>query len=364
MKKIRKFTYPLAVLFGFVVWLRNMLFDSGILKSKEFDIPVIGVGNITVGGTGKTPHVEYIASLLKKQFKIATLSRGYKRKTKGFLLASPESSIADVGDEAKQLSYKFPDIKVTLCEKRAVGIDKLCKDDRKLEVIVLDDAFQHRHVKSGLSILLIDYFRPIKDDYYLPYGNLRESKHEMKRADIIIVTKTPREVKPIELRIISMNNKPFPYQNLYFTTFEYGQPAPVFKSSGKWEKMEGKPNVLVVTGIENPAPFIHYVEKNYNIAQHLSFPDHHNFSAKDIQLINESFDHIAGEHKLVLTTEKDAMRLQEIDALNHFLRTKLFYIPIEVEFLNNQKEVFDKQIIDYVKKNNRNSNLHQKQDRF
>lgn len=360
MKKVRKFTYPLAVLFGFGSWIRNFLFDTGILKSKEFDIPIIAVGNITVGGTGKTPHVEYITALLKREFKVATLSRGYKRKTKGFFVAKPQSTIAEVGDEAKQLSFKFPDVKVALCEKRVVGVERLCSEDKKLESIVLDDAFQHRYVKAGLSILLIDYFRPIKDDYFLPYGNLRESKHEMKRADIIIVTKTPPEVKPIELRIISMNNKPFPYQNLYFTTFNYGKPQPVFKSLGQLERLTETNSVMVITGIENPTPFIQYIEKNFKLHSHLAFPDHHNFKEKDIEQINQAYSSIAGEHKIVLTTEKDAMRLQELESLNHDLRTKLFYIPIEVEFMNHQKETFDKQIIDYVKKNSRNSNLHQR----
>lgn len=360
MNKVRKFTYPLAVLFGFGSWVRNFLFDTGILKSKEFDIPIIAVGNITVGGTGKTPHVEYITALLKKEFKVATLSRGYKRKTKGFFVAQAQSTIAEVGDEAKQLSFKFPDVKVALCEKRVVGVERLCKEDKKLETIVLDDAFQHRYVKAGLSILLIDYFRPIKDDYFLPYGNLRESKHEMKRADIIIVTKTPHEVKPIELRIISMNNKPFPYQNLYFTTFHYGMPQPVFKSLGQMELLDKKNSVLVITGIENPTPFIQYIGKNFKFHHHLAFPDHHNFKEKDIEQINQAYTSIPGENKMVLTTEKDAMRLQELETLSHDLRTKLFYIPIEVEFMNNQKETFDKQIIDYVKKNSRNSNLHQR----
>ena len=208
--------YPLSLIYGIVVWIRNVMFDINILKSKEFTIPVISVGNITVGGTGKTPHVEYLIRLLKDEFKIATLSRGYKRKSFGFVLANESSTVIEIGDEPRQIKQKFPEIAVAVDSNRVKGINKLLQSEKNLNAIILDDAFQHRYVSPGLSILLVDYNNPLKDDYLLPFGRLREQAGERQRADIIIVTKCPSKIKPIDQRLLEKDLKMFAYQKLFF----------------------------------------------------------------------------------------------------------------------------------------------------
>ena len=214
-KNLAIITFPLSMLYGMAVGIRNRLFDCRILKPVEFDVPVISVGNITVGGTGKTPHTEYLISLLRKDFRIAVLSRGYKRKSREFILATKKSMVYDIGDEPKQIKHKFPDIKVAVDRKRVNGISQLLKKDNNIDAILLDDAYQHRYVKPGLSILLIDYTQPIFRDFLLPFGNLRERKHETRRADIIIITKTPKKIKPIEKKIFIKDLNVLPYQFLY-----------------------------------------------------------------------------------------------------------------------------------------------------
>lgn len=351
---------PITLIYGSIVSLRNRLFDSKILPSQEFDIPIISVGNITVGGTGKTPHIEYLVSLLKDQFNIATLSRGYKRKTKKFLVATPESTVNDIGDEPKQIKQKFPDITVAVDRKRVNGINSLLSDEIEptFDAILLDDAYQHRYVKPGLSILLIDYNRPIHKDHLLPYGRLREQCWGKRRAHIIIITKTPKNLKPIERRIREKELNAYPYQSLYFTTFKYGKITPLFKSDTEQEVTLEDNSTLLVTGIANPKPLKEHIMEHSNEVQELQFEDHHDFTSKDLQKIADAFSKIGSQNKIIITTEKDAMRLQEhpnIDIIKHL---PIYYIPIEIDFLFEGEEQFNSQIVDYVKKNKRNSFLH------
>ena len=365
MKFLKILLYPITIIYGIVVYLRNSFYDYNIFSSQEFDTPIISVGNITVGGTGKTPHIEYLVSILKGDFKVATLSRGYKRKTKDFQLASENSTVSEIGDEPKQIKHKFPEISVAVDRDRVSGINKLNEyhGEDEIGVILLDDAFQHRAVRPGLSILLIDYNRPLSEDHLLPYGRLRERPHQMRRANIIIITKSPAEIKPIERRIIEKELKIFPYQSLYFTTIKYGKFSPAVKGVKDFQPIEvnkKSQSILLVTGIANANPLIDHLEKYSDDIEHINFPDHHNFTDNDIEKIREKYNNLKREDKLIVTTEKDAVRIQDLSISKELASLPFYYIPIEVDFLYNDDEFFNKQITSYVRKNNRNNNLYSK----
>jgi tetraacyldisaccharide 4'-kinase len=347
--------YPASLIYGAIVALRNKLFDLDILKSREFDIPVISVGNITVGGTGKTPHVEYLIKLLKKDFKVASLSRGYKRKSKGFHYVKTDSPVEEVGDEPLQIKLKNPDIPIAVEGNRVKGINKLKSDHNDLNVILLDDAFQHRYVKPGISILLIDYHLPIWEDSLMPYGRIRERWHQMKRANIIIFTKCPDKIKPINRRLMIKNLNPFPYQKVFFTTFSYGPIKPVFpgvKTSLSLETLkEEKANILIITGIANPRQLKKYIRGFSPRLAELKYPDHHTFSRKDLNEITSTFNKMKGNRKIMITTEKDGVRLKKFTSLPDEIKHHLYYIPVTVKFLENGKEEFDKHVIRYARSN-------------
>ncbi|UCG29044.1 MAG: tetraacyldisaccharide 4'-kinase [Bacteroidales bacterium] len=364
MKILRFFLVPFTPVYGFIVGIRNKLFDYQILKSHEFNLPVISLGNITAGGTGKTPHVEYLASLLDGEFRVATLSRGYKRKTKGFIIANLQSSTKDIGDEPKQIKQKFPGIIVAVDSNRVNGVMKLTESFTDLNVIILDDAFQHRYINPGLSILLMDYNRPLSNDHLLPFGNLRESLYEKRRAHIIIVTKCPDKLKPIDRRLVVKDLNLFPYQNLYFTTVIYGEFHPVFKNQNtKLAKTICKTeryHILLVTGIANSRPLKKHLRGVTPKITELKFPDHHDFSLNDIEYIKSVFNEIENNNKIIITTEKDAMRFQDIPDLDEAIKQNLYYIPIGIEFLDDEGDSFNNQIIDYVRTNKRDSILYKK----
>jgi len=352
---------PLSLLYGFIIYIRNRLFDYKILKSTEFNFPIITVGNITVGGTGKTPHIEFLIQLLKDEFKVATLSRGYKRKTKGFLLATEQSTANEVGDEPKQIKNKFPEVDVAVDANRVEGIKKLLLKKPELDVILLDDAYQHRKVQAGLNILLIDYNRPIDKDFMLPFGNLREQKFEKRRANIILITKSPKDIKPIERRIIFNKLKVFPFQHVYFTTFDYGDLVPLFTDEKSlinivdYNSLE----VLLVTGIANPLPLEEYIKENISKKiEKLEYSDHYDFKESDFLYITDKFNKMVSKNKIIITTEKDAMRLQKFSNIANHFKDSFFYIPIQVKFLNNRTDNFNQQIIEYVRKNKKHSFLY------
>ena len=351
------------MIYGFIAGFRNLLFNWHILAQTQFKIPVITIGNITVGGTGKTPHVEYLIKLLNKNFNIAVLSRGYKRKTSEFILASASSGVSEIGDEPKQIKLKFPNIKVAVSGDRVQGIRKLLSVYPDLDAIILDDGYQHRYVKPGLSILLIDYNRPLSTDHLLPFGNLRECQSETRRAHIVIVTKTPENIKPIERRIFIKDLHLFPYQFLYFTSFTYPPPVAVFKkvSHQKIDYEFIKKNhiaVILVTGIANPGPLLIFLKKYAAGTDHIQFPDHHDFSLKDMERIMRHFLLLHAKHKIIVTTEKDAVKLREIEGIDNKLKQYFYYIPVEVKFIDNDVKRFNRDILDYVGKNKEVNRLH------
>jgi tetraacyldisaccharide 4'-kinase len=356
------FLYPFSLLYGLVTGFRNFLYNMEILKSDEFSIPVICVGNITVGGTGKTPHTEYLASLLGKDFKVAILSRGYKRKSRGFRFAEPGSTAADVGDEPLQMYRKFPEITVAVDGNRVRGVKKILEERPETNVIILDDGFQHRRITPGYSILLSDFERLMIRDHLLPYGNLRESLSNMNRADIILITKSPENISPIQRRILVKEVNKRPYQNLYFTSLTYKEPVNVFDGFHPETDIlsqEGSENrgIVLVTGIANPRQLSEYLVKKCSEIIHLPFGDHHSFTLKDIYKITEAWSSLKSPVKYVITTEKDAVRLREFTNIAEKIRSLTFYIPVGIDFLNDDRNEFDNMIIDYVRKNKRNNRV-------
>ena len=348
-----------------MVSIRNEMFDLKILPSREFDLPVISIGNITVGGTGKTPHTEYIISLLKSRLKVAALSRGYKRKTKGFYIVEPDSTVKQVGDEPLQIKQKFNDIIVAVDAKRVRGIEKLLALPDKPEVIILDDAFQHRYVTPGMNILLTDYERLITKDSLMPYGRLRESASNKERANIILVTKCPSEIKPIDERIITKELFVRPYQNLYFTRLEYGPAQPVFPEAiekGVNDSIDGNA-VLLLTGIANPLPLKEYLmHKSHNI-QEIKFPDHHNYTLKELDDIISRFNTLPEKNRIIITTEKDMVRIRDVENIPDAIRRNLYYIPLKISFLNDAGKDFDGKILNYVRENKSNFDLHSRKNK-
>lgn len=326
---------PLSWVYGGITGLRNWMFDHDILPSEEFDVPVVSVGNITVGGTGKTPHVEYILGMLSGQYRIAVLSRGYKRKTKGFILANLHSTPESIGDEPLQIYNKYGNrVKVAVCENRRKGIKELLRQFPNLDLILLDDAFQHRYVKPKISILLMDFARPIYEDNLLPLGRLRESSHQIGRADMVIVTKCPEELPPLEYRLVMKKLDLMPYQNLYFSRFRYGQLTPVFSDDDPYNVSLGSLNerdgVFLVTGIANPRGFVRHFKSYPFKVKVAHFSDHHDFSREDIQLIKDKFRTLTGERKIIITTEKDAVRLMYNPYFPSDLKKLIYYLPITV----------------------------------
>ncbi|MCX6322025.1 MAG: tetraacyldisaccharide 4'-kinase [Bacteroidia bacterium] len=356
------FLYPVSLIYGLITGIRNFLYNTGILPSVEFHFPVICVGNITVGGTGKTPHTEYLAELLRENFKVATLSRGYKRKTRDFRIASSSSFVSDIGDEPMQIFRKFPDILVTVDIKRVHGVNKILEGNPETEVIILDDGFQHRRITPGFSILLSDFERLIVRDHMMPYGNLRESIGNKRRANIILITKSPENISPIQRRLILKEVDISPYQNLYFTSLIYKAPLPVFDNKDLEEtqldfsKCEGC-GIVLITGIANPLPLKEYLQKTAGEIIHFSFPDHYNFNEKDIISISSAYMDLKSPVKYLITTEKDAVRLREFTNIAEPIRSAFFYIPIGIHFLNNDKDEFDNLIVDYVRKNKPNDRV-------
>jgi len=356
------FLYPLSLLYGLITSIRNFLYNTGILSSVEFSLPVICVGNITIGGTGKTPHTEYLVRLLQKDFKVATLSRGYRRKTRDFRIAATTSSVSEIGDEPMQIFQKFPDVMVTVDRNRVHGVNAILEKNPGTEVIILDDAFQHRRITPGFSILLSDFERLIVRDHMLPYGNLRESIANMRRADIILITKCPENITPIQRRLIVKEVDKAPYQNLYFTILTYSAPKPVFADDDAKEttfeiSQFTDCGIVLITGIANPLSLKEYLHKFTGEVIHLSFPDHYNFKENDINKIYSAFNDLKYPKKYLITTEKDAVRLREFTNFAEPIRSAFFYIPVGIHFLNDDKNEFDNLIVDYVRKNKRNNRV-------
>ena len=336
--------------YSWVMAARNRAFDAGVLKSRKFDVPTICVGNITVGGTGKTPHIEYIARLLKTSYAIAVLSRGYGRKSKGYIKAGWETTMEQIGDEPFQIKEKFTDIDVAVCEKRTEGIDRLVTENKALQAVLLDDAFQHRHVKAGLNILLIDSNRPVWRDNVMPFGRLRESIGGISRADIVIFTKckgvTAEQKSAYRSYIKEIKDIP-----VYFTTIRYGKPYPLFNSANT--AMPQESHVLLVTGIANPQPLKAEIEERGAKVELMQYADHHNFSTADFDDIVKQFRN--GGYTMIVTTEKDATRMKPHEETLRSIRDSIYVMPIEVEFLDGEEKLFNDNIYNYVTENSRDS---------
>lgn len=341
MNLLRKILFPFAVLYGIITSIRNFLFDKGVLKSTSFDIPIIAVGNLSVGGTGKTPQIEYLIRLLSNKYQVATLSRGYKRQSEGFVLADETSNAVILGDEPFQFFQKFKNIQVAVDVNRTNGIQQLLSQPQKPEIILLDDAFQHRKVKAGFYILLTSYGDLYADDWMLPTGNLRESRGGAKRANIIIVTKCPASLEESEQENIRRKLKLEASQQLYFTYIDYDDC--VYSQTEKIAIEEIKnEQKLILAGIAKPAPFFKFLKSNDD--ECLTFPDHHHFTEADITTIANK----AKEYKII-TTEKDYVRLKDTN-----IAPQLYYLPIKSSFINYQNN-FDTTILNYVGKSSRNS---------
>jgi tetraacyldisaccharide 4'-kinase len=359
--KIHRWLYPASWLYGFGVWVRNRLFDHGILHERSFELPVICVGNITVGGTGKTPHTEYLIRLLQKEYKVAVLSRGYKRQSKGFVLAGEHTTVEELGDEPYQMKQKFPDIHVAVDADRCHGIEQLSNHHVAFgtEVILLDDAFQHRYVKAGLNILLVDYNRLITDDALLPAGRLREPKSEKQRAHIVIITKCPKDLSPLDLRMLGRQMELYPYQRLYFTTLVYGKLRPLGGGERTYslKQIQREVHILLVTGIANPTQLQEDLAAYNSHITPMAFGDHHAFTASDLRAICERFRALPEGRRMIITTEKDAARLARHPDLPDDVREFTLVLPVEISFLQDQQESFNLNITEYVRKNPRNSAL-------
>ena len=323
MKFYRKLFFPFVPVYYSFTWLRNKLYDLGIKKSVSFDFPVVCVGNLSIGGTGKTPMIEYLIKLLKNDYSVATLSRGYKRKTKGFQLADLNATSESIGDEPFQFFSKFKDdIQVAVDSDRVNGIIRLISLKKSPEIILLDDAFQHRRVKAGLNILLTTYDALFVDDFVLPAGNLREPRRGYKRANIVVVTKCPKRLNETDKIRIIKRIKPSGFQNVFFSSIEYSD---TIKSIGNEKKLESLNRFTLVTGIANAKPLVDFLKEKQLKFEHLNFQDHHDFSDSDIEELNK--------RELIITTEKDFMRLQKYTSL----KEKLFYLPIAVNISESDK---------------------------
>lgn len=331
MKVLRYILLPFSVLYGGIVWLRNKAFDLEILNSKSYDFPVICVGNLSVGGTGKSPMVEYLIQLFHSKYRVATLSRGYKRESKGFYLLKGSETATQVGDEPLQFKTKFNGINVAVDEDRQHGIAELQKLKPSPEIIVLDDAFQHRKVNPGFSIVLTAYGDLYANDFMLPTGNLREPKRGANRANILVVTKCPEDLSTEEQTRITSILKPKTYQSVYFTKIEYAHKV---TNSDLDIDVKDLKKFTLVTGIANPKPLVQKLKKQNLDFDHLKFPDHHNFSAKELKNLNQQ--------QLIVTTEKDFMRLK-----GKISSDKLFHLPIHIVFLSKQEQ-FKQEVSDYL----------------
>ena len=360
LTQIHHWLLPLSWLYGIGVDIRNSLFDMGVLKSVSYDIPIINVGNITVGGTGKTPHVEYLFRLLAGRYRVAVLSRGYKRKTKGYILSSPSSTMEEIGDEPWQIKQKFPEVYVAVDANRRRGIGRLMTDEatKDVEIILLDDAYQHRYVKAGHNILLVDYHRIISDDRLLPAGRLRERPSSSRRASTIIVTKCPQHINAMGFRVILSALNVKPYQQLFFSTFSYGSLRQLW-GEGMLELdtlRKDNTHVLLLSGIGNPQQMEQDVRRFVQHIVPLTFPDHHYYIRRDAETINQALLSLPKPH-IIITTEKDASRLLHLQGLSEEVRQNLYVLPIEISIMRDEKNKFDKTIIEYVQENTSNSSV-------
>ena len=338
---------PFSLLYGLGVSLRNGLYERGVLKGVEFDLPIISVGNLSVGGAGKTPHIEYLIRLLKDYIDIATLSRGYRRKTKGYLEVQPQMDAEQVGDEPLQFKRKFPDIVVSVSESRTFAIPKIIMEHESVKAVLLDDAFQHRSIRPGLNILLTEYSHPFTRDYLLPAGRLREWRSAYERADIIIVSKCPPVMAEEDRQRITEEINPLPHQKLYFSYYEYGQPYFILNPRYRLQ-FNTEMDALLISAIARTDYLLEHLEAQVGDIRAMEYEDHHYFSKYDIGQLKANFDRMDNEKKVILTTEKDAMRLQLHHAYIKDKQLPIFALPVQVRFHFSEGEQFDEDVRQYL----------------
>ena len=353
MPFLRLLLFPFSLIYGFLVYLRNVFFDCGLLASKDYSVPIISIGNLCSGGSGKSPLVEYVLNLIENKEKIAVLSRGYGRESRGFRWVSSESLVKDVGDEPLHIFHKFPQVNVAVSENRNKGIQNIIHEE--CDLILLDDAFQHRWVNPGLNILLTTYDNLFINDYLLPFGNLREARKSFKRADIIVVTKTPSPLLPLDEYRLKEQISPFFHQKLCYSYINYLTPKSLF--SNKECLIDGK-KILLLTAIASANQLKDYIASKSEIVEHLDFRDHYNFKKKDIVKIIDTYNKIDSQEKLILTTEKDAERLALFE--NYFEGVSIACIPIEVKF--HGKTNFNDLILKYVEQNRVDSKVSKREN--
>jgi tetraacyldisaccharide 4'-kinase len=357
IKFLRALLFPFAILYGLITFLRNKCFDWKILKSQEFDLPVICVGNLAVGGSGKTPVTEYLVRLLSN-YKIAILSRGYGRETQGFLLADQQSTAASIGDEPLQYYQKFPHVTVAVCEDRVTGIRKL---EQNHDLIILDDAFQHRKVRAGYQILLFEFEKMMSMQFMLPTGDLREPFSGYKRAQKILITKCPEIINVADQKRIQQHFSDFEPSRIAYSSIRYGDLKPLYESATRqdWTLNSQSTTVFLLSGIANSKPLVNYLkDKFYSVISH-EYADHHKFSATDIQRLKTAFEEHPATEKLIVTTEKDAQRLLDASIKDLLLNLPVFFLPIAVKIQEKDETPFNQEILAYVSSTTRNRTIHQ-----
>lgn len=354
LKPLRILLFPFSLLYALIIIIRNLFYDKRWFAGTSFNFPIICIGNLSVGGTGKSPMVIYLASVLEEKYKVAVLSRGYKRKTVGYVLANEKTSALDIGDEPMLFKNKFPGMAVAVGEERVEAIPLLLHDRPETRVILLDDAFQHRKIIAGMNILLTEYSNLFTRDWYLPTGDLRDSRQQYKRADIIVVTKCPDDISESKMNEITKEIRPFPHQQVFFSGIAYGELYHII--TGEKINFDSEMEALLITGIANPAPLKKYLAEKVSSYEEIAFSDHHIFSVDDLKTIKQKYSQLPASDKIIVTTEKDAVRLfkfgKELEDL------PLYILPIEMKFLsNNEMDFINKteSFINSFKLNNNNN---------
>lgn len=342
---IKLFLIPFSFLYTLIMYIRNKLYDLEIISSIKFDIPIISIGNLSTGGTGKTPHIEYLLAKFKDNYKIATMSRGYKRKTKGFVLADENADARVIGDEPMQFYTKYPEVAISVCEQRITGIPRLLGEQSDVEVILLDDAFQHRSVRPGLNILITEFNKPYYKDYVLPLGSLREARSASKRSDLIIVSKCPADITQQQQKQMIRKIKPKLGQEVFFTKLVYE--APYLLLNPQQDSTLKDKNILLIAGIANPDPLLYHLKNIAKQIKFLPYPDHHFFSLEDITQLKSLFDQWPVENKIILTTEKDAARLLLFKNDIQNWNIEISVLPVKVAFIQNEN-IFLNKIKTYI----------------
>lgn len=344
LRSFRIFLLPLSLVYWLVIFLRNWLFDKELLRTATFGMPLITVGNLAVGGTGKSPLIEYLVALLHKRYKVATLSRGYRRRTRGYALATTRSTALEIGDEPLALHRKFPTIPVAVGEERLLAIPELLHDHPETEVILLDDAFQHRSIQAGCSILLTDYANLFTRDFYLPTGDLRDLKSRYKEATAIVVSKCPANLSEKQRSDLIEELAPVTGQPVFFTTLSYE--APYHLTTKETYSFTGHEEVLLVTGISNPRPLKQYIEERSATYLQLTYRDHHIFSIEDFKDIVREFEKLPAENRVIVTTEKDAVRLEKFNT--EIAQLPWYVLPVAPRFLFDEQASFDRLIVQFI----------------